>query len=193
MRMVQNKGLTKVWLSARETRAWARKPGAIWPCSFLSGRAVVAEFDPRGDLVDLSIDGGKGDQDCPCDEFNAIMEDMVGTSRPSEKMSFGDRIILRKWKATIGQGIVALFPEIAIDQHGTLCQSYEHIGQHGVADVDNVMQLSRPASLDDAKDLLDELRMRGYIRPRIVQRESRTMRETRVGYAKRHFNYSEVK
>ena len=64
-----------IWLSARDTYDWANKPGASWPCSFLSNRRVVAVFEDNGDLVDLAIDGGRGDQDCPADEFNAIMAD----------------------------------------------------------------------------------------------------------------------
>jgi hypothetical protein len=74
---------TKLWLSANDTYSWAHKPGASWPCSFLSGRRVVAEFDRHGDLVDLSIDGGRGDQDCPCDEFDALVEDMLGSAHPT--------------------------------------------------------------------------------------------------------------
>ena len=64
----------KIWLSARDTYNWANRPDS-WPCSFLSDRRVFAEFDAGGDLVDLQIDGGRGDQDCPADEFNACIED----------------------------------------------------------------------------------------------------------------------
>ena len=83
MRTKRESGYTKVWISARETQEWAHKSGASWPCSFLSGKRLFAEFERNGDLVDLAINGGKGDQDCPADEFNAIMEDMLGTTRPT--------------------------------------------------------------------------------------------------------------
>ena len=82
MRTKRESGYTKVWISARETREWAHKDGASWPCSFLSGRRLFAEFDRNGDLVDLAIDGGRGNQDCPNDEFYAIVSDMLGTSLP---------------------------------------------------------------------------------------------------------------
>ena len=72
---------TKVWLSARETYDWAHRPGAAWPCSVLSGHRLFAEFDRNGGLVDITIDGNM-DKDCPVDEFNAIMEDMLGTAQP---------------------------------------------------------------------------------------------------------------
>ena len=72
----------KVWLSANDTYHWAHRTNATWPCSFLSGRRVFAEFDRHGDLVDMAIDGGRGDQDCPCDEFDAIMASLVGDSHP---------------------------------------------------------------------------------------------------------------
>ena len=67
----------KLWLSANDTYDWAHKSGATWPCSFLSDRRLFAEFDRHGDLVDLSIDGGRGDQDCPSGELNAIVADHV--------------------------------------------------------------------------------------------------------------------
>lgn len=63
---------TRIWLSACETYRWANKAGAKWPCSFLSGKRLYAEFC-RGDLVDLKIDGKI--QDCPADELNAILDD----------------------------------------------------------------------------------------------------------------------
>ena len=77
MRIEDNPQGLKVSLSARDTWDWATRPGKVWPCSFLSDRRVFAEFGCMGDLVDLSIDGGKGDQDCPSDELNAIMDDLV--------------------------------------------------------------------------------------------------------------------
>ena len=71
----------KLWLSARDTYNWARRPGDAWPCSFLSGRRLFAEFDGQGDLIDLSIDGGRGDQDCPADEFTAMTDDFLAEER----------------------------------------------------------------------------------------------------------------
>ena len=65
----------KIWLSARDMYNWAHRPGARWLGSFLSDRRVFAEFDDGGDLIDLQIDGGHGDQDCPTDEFNACIDD----------------------------------------------------------------------------------------------------------------------
>ena len=74
--MRQSKDKTKLWLSSDDTSRWASRHGAWWPCSFLSGRRLWAMFDGfNGDLVDMSIDGGRGDQDCPLDEFNAIVSD----------------------------------------------------------------------------------------------------------------------
>jgi hypothetical protein len=64
----------KLWLSARDTYLWAHKPGAAWSYSFLEGKSVFAEFDRHG-LVDIIVNGGRGDQECPSDEFNAIAYD----------------------------------------------------------------------------------------------------------------------
>ena len=64
-----------IWLSAIDTENWAARPGAAWPCSTLRGRRVFAEFDRSGDLIDLAIDGGKGDQNCDGNEFKAMLDD----------------------------------------------------------------------------------------------------------------------
>ena len=77
-RIQRNEYGVKIWLSARDTYDWARRPGNSWPCFQLSDRRVFAEFAPNGDLVDLSINGGRGPQDCDATEFNAITEDFLG-------------------------------------------------------------------------------------------------------------------
>ena len=59
-------------LSAQETWDWAIGHG--WPGSMLSGRRVRLEVDSNG-LCDLAIDGGRGDQDCPSEELNALVSD----------------------------------------------------------------------------------------------------------------------
>lgn len=82
MRIQRSEHGTKIWLSANDTYNWAHKPGAAWPCSDLSGRRVFAEFAKNGDLVDLSIDGGRGDQDCSSNELDAIMADHLGSAHP---------------------------------------------------------------------------------------------------------------
>lgn len=64
----------KLWLSANDTYAWANRPGAAWPCSFLAGKRLFAEFDD-GDLVDYAVDGKCGE--VPVDEFNAITSDFL--------------------------------------------------------------------------------------------------------------------
>lgn len=76
MKILRNGENFTLWLSARDTEGWATRPGAWWPCSFLRGKRVVAEFDSNG-LCGLSINGGRGEQDCPADELNAIVEDFT--------------------------------------------------------------------------------------------------------------------
>lgn len=75
-------GYLTVRLSANDTYAWAHKPGAAWPCSQLSGRRVRAKFDPRGDLVAVVIDGGRGEQDVDGNELNACILDFVRAKFP---------------------------------------------------------------------------------------------------------------
>ncbi len=69
----------KLWLSADDTYNWAHKRGASWPCSQLSGKRLFAEFDSRGDLVDMAVNGGRGEQDCDSAEFNAITSDYLAS------------------------------------------------------------------------------------------------------------------
>lgn len=72
MRLQQHSGGFTVKISARETTDWARKPGAAWPCSELSGKRLLACFDSNG-LNDFALNGRSAD--CPADEFNACLVD----------------------------------------------------------------------------------------------------------------------
>ncbi len=76
-----------------------------------------------------------------------------------------ERVLFRVWKKLDthphAEGIaIALFPDIDADR-GT-CQSYEHIGQHGGADLELVLSLTRPASQVEYADLKAELGEIGY-------------------------------
>jgi len=77
MRIERSQYGVNLWLSARDTYEWAHKPGAWWPCSQLCGRRLFAAFEPNGDLVDVSIDGGRVKQDVDGNEFNAITTDFL--------------------------------------------------------------------------------------------------------------------
>lgn len=57
---------------------------------------------------------------------------------------------------------IALFPTICDDYTGKLCSSYVHLGQHGAADPRLVMQITRPATKAEYKELAKELRGLGY-------------------------------
>lgn len=91
MRLIETPdGGLKLWLSAHNTEDWATRPGASWPCSFLRGRALFAEFEGNGDFIHLVIDGGRGDQDGPADEFSAITTDYIATRYPDHPALRGD-------------------------------------------------------------------------------------------------------
>jgi hypothetical protein len=79
MKLTSDGNGTILHLSACDTEEWATRPGSAWPCSVLRGRRLRAEWDRHGDLIDMAIDGGRGDQDCPADELNAIAEDHGAT------------------------------------------------------------------------------------------------------------------
>ena len=68
----------KLWLSVRDTYDWAHRDGAMWPCSYLSGKPLFAEFN-NGDLVDIAISYGRYTENCPGDEFTAITDDFLAS------------------------------------------------------------------------------------------------------------------
>jgi hypothetical protein len=72
------------------------------------------------------------------------------------------RVIFRKWyKQQDGTGVIALFPDEAWNRSG-MCSSYEHIGQHGGADLAGVIARTRPASPADYAALKRELESPPY-------------------------------
>jgi hypothetical protein len=73
MRVALTPSTVKLWLSGRETRAWANRPNDQWPCSTLAGHSVYAEFDAGG-LIAIMI-GGSASRDCDGNEFSAIVCD----------------------------------------------------------------------------------------------------------------------
>jgi hypothetical protein len=99
-------GGLKVWLSANDTYQWATRSGVSRPYSFLRNRRAFAEFDSKGDLVDMAINGGRGDQDCPWyqknypdtfdiqgykgNEFTACMSDHIASKYPNHPALRGE-------------------------------------------------------------------------------------------------------
>ena len=66
-----------LWLSAADTEAWARKPGAAWPCSTLAGCALVVTVDANG-LLDYAVGEDRPDLDGLAEgagELEAIVAD----------------------------------------------------------------------------------------------------------------------
>ncbi|MHB8994523.1 MAG: hypothetical protein ACYC63_04660 [Armatimonadota bacterium] len=72
MRVIADDSRVSVWISSTETYWWADD----WPCSNLCGRRFFAAFDSNG-LVDLEIDGGRGDQDVDQNELYACLSDYL--------------------------------------------------------------------------------------------------------------------
>lgn len=92
-------------------------------------------------------------------------------------------VIFRRWGGNNGGGIIALFPSQPADYEGRYCDSYEHVGQHGGADYHGVIQATKPVSLEDAADLIQELERIGY-RLRPIKRASHRVHEARRATAR---------
>lgn len=68
-------------------------------------------------------------------------------------------VIFRVWKSGSGKGdVIALFPaDTWHDGTRKLCQSFEHVGQHGGADYAHVIRATRPATPAEYADVKREL------------------------------------
>ena len=65
-------------------------------------------------------------------------------------------VIFRKYPKKEGGQIIALFPYVCERRFGT-CESYMHVGQHGTADYQGVMQTTKAAKPSEYADLKAEL------------------------------------
>jgi hypothetical protein len=74
-------------------------------------------------------------------------------------------VMFRKWRNAaelIGDGVIALFPYEPADYSGQQCESYEHVGQHGGANLAGVINASRPATPEEYGPLKRELESAPY-------------------------------
>jgi hypothetical protein len=84
------------------------------------------------------------------------------------------RVVFRRWPKSQGGGIIALFPDIPSDSAGRFCLSYEHVGQHGGADYQGLIGITKPVqeSSEELENLTEELQGRGY-NLKIIHRRAR--------------------
>ncbi len=68
------------------------------------------------------------------------------------------KVVFRKLKET--NEIIALFPELIEKNYYVL--SYMHVGQHGSADYNHIVNISKLATENEYKDLFNELTNIGY-------------------------------
>jgi hypothetical protein len=77
MRVQSDEWGSKIMASANDTYDWAHRCGNSWPCSELSNKRVFVELDRNGDLVDLAVNCGRGNQNVALHELNAFIEDVL--------------------------------------------------------------------------------------------------------------------
>lgn len=87
-------------------------------------------------------------------------------------------VVFRVWKQ--GGGVLALFPTLPSNIGGSLCVSYESVGQHGGADYHGCVQLTRPATPDEYGPLWAELEQCIGYALRVVKRASYAMHQRRT-------------
>lgn len=71
-------------------------------------------------------------------------------------------VIFRAFR-THPRHVVAILPTLHGDQHRYTCQSYEHVGQHGACDPQELVRMTRPAQPAEYAFLLAEMKGLGYI------------------------------
>lgn len=91
-----------------------------------------------------------------------------------------DKVIFR---AQRDGTIIAVWPAIPADNEGNLCQTYEHVGQHGAGDWNVIVRNSFPATPQQYNPLLRELIQIGY-NPIIIRRVTWQLDEHRKQVAK---------
>lgn len=70
-------------------------------------------------------------------------------------------VVFRKWPKSEGGGIIALFPYDLGTNESYTCSSYEHVGQHGAADV-GIIYRTKPATPEEYAALKHELESGPY-------------------------------
>lgn len=86
-------------------------------------------------------------------------------------------VVFREWRK--GGDTIALFPAEPGGRYG-LCGSYMHIGQHGDADYQCVLDQTRPASPEAVKTLSAELEDLGYTDLAPISRTTRRIHDHRL-------------
>ena len=77
------------------------------------------------------------------------------------------RVVFRRFKE--GE-IIALFPYMRWNAHGNAVTSYMHTGQHAAADYAGVIAGTSPATGEEYRELLAELKSVGYDNLHILKR-----------------------
>jgi hypothetical protein len=104
-----------------------------------------------------------------------------------------DIVIFRRWKSH-PMSVIALFPEIPANPDASMCMSYEHVGQHGGAHCGEVINVTRPADIEnhDVLSLFGELTKIGY-NLKIMFKETSKMRDVRRAAAQAVVSGARVK
>jgi hypothetical protein len=72
-------------------------------------------------------------------------------------------VIFRKWPKSEGGDVIALFPlEPATVGNPYHCESFQHVGQHGAADPNGLIQVTKPAKPEEYANLQRELESEPY-------------------------------
>jgi hypothetical protein len=84
-------------------------------------------------------------------------------------------VIFRKFR---DGDVIAIFPTLPGTNDESTCTNYMHMGQHGTCDPIGLTQTTKPATLEEYRELERELRGIGYNLD-IIQRQRSAHRNTR--------------
>ena len=78
-------------------------------------------------------------------------------------------VIFRKFKEG---SIIALFPMIEGNRHNYTIDSYMRVGQHSMADYNELLKITKPAAINEYASLKEELENQPYCYDFIVQKKA---------------------
>ena len=67
------------------------------------------------------------------------------------------KVMFRMWRVDGDTQLIALFPDLAMEEDPAYINSYQTIGQHSIAHYSHIMYHSHPAKQKEYADLLKEL------------------------------------
>lgn len=172
--------IPKEFIESYEIEAWGIKPEDAK--TLLQGPDAEYYWETWDDVISYAEftdeDGRKwtlhqdGDLFAVSEKLEDIEENTEYFYLKEEQDKYETKVIFRMWKVDDSEELIALFPEELGDSNPKTCSSYQHVGQHGAATPDMIVDNSRSATPEEYEDLKNELENNVGYKLEIVSDES---------------------